>query len=169
MRAIANAGPIIHLSWIGRLDLLPAVFEEILVPSAVQAEVFRAGPHVPGSRAIRDAFADGWLSARPVRDVAAVRQLAAELDRGESEAIVLMRESPADLLLLDDRRARIRAEREGLRCTGTIGLLQLSRERALLPAVSPLLADLRRRGFRISAEVVEQVRRAEEPAPDELR
>ena len=164
MRAVSNAGPIIHLSWIGRLDLLAALFEEVLVPLAVHEEVLRAGPHVPGVQAIRDAFASGWLRVQPVRDSAAVLQLTAELDRGESEAIALMRETRDGLLLLDERRARARAGREGLRLIGTIGILQQARDRGLVQAVTPLLGDLRRHGFRVSAELVEQVEREEEQA-----
>ncbi len=164
MRAVSNAGPIIHLSWIDRLDLLAALFEEVLVPVAVREEVLRAGPHVPGIQAIRDAFANGWLRVQSVRDSAAVLRLTAELDRGESEAIVLMRETQAGLLLLDERRARARAGREGLRLIGTIGILLQARERGLVQAVTPLLGDLRRKGFRVSAELVEQVKREEEQA-----
>jgi predicted nucleic acid-binding protein len=164
VRAVSNAGPIIHLSWIGRLDLLPALFEEVLVPMAVREEVLRAGPDVPGIQAIRDAFASGWLRVRPVLDVAAVQELMAELDRGESESIVLMRETRAGLLLLDERRGRARAGREGLRLSGTIGILQQARDRGLVPAVTPLLGDLRRYGFHVSAELVEQIEREEERA-----
>ena len=164
MRAVSNAGPIIHLSWIDRLDLLTALFEEVVVPVAVREEVLRAGPHVPGIQAIRDAFASGWLRVQPVLDSAAALRLTAELDRGESEAIVLMRETRAGLLLLDERRARARAGREGLRLVGTIGILQQARDRGLVQAVTPLLRDLRRHGFRVSAELVEQVEREEEQA-----
>lgn len=38
MRVVSNAGPIIHLSWIDRLSLLPQLFEEVLVPVAVRDE-----------------------------------------------------------------------------------------------------------------------------------
>lgn len=134
------------------------------MPLAVHEEVLRAGPHVPGIQAIRDAFASGWLRVQPVLDSAAVLQLTAELDRGESEAIVLMREARAGVLLLDERRARVRAGREGLRLIGTIGILQEARDRGLVQAVTPLLGDLRRNGFRVSAELVEQVEREEEQA-----
>ncbi len=72
MRAVANAGPIIHLSWIGRLELRAALFEEVVVPLAVREKVLRAGPHVPGVQALRDAFARGALRGRPVLDSAAV-------------------------------------------------------------------------------------------------
>ncbi len=166
MRAVANAGPLIHLSWLDRLDLPRALFDEVLVPTAVRDEVLRAGPEVSGVDALRDAFAAGWFVVQPVGDPAAVQGLTAQLDRGESEAIVLMREVQADVLLLDERRARARATREGLPIIGTIGILRLARDRGLVPAVAPLLEELRRIGFRIGAEWVEQIRR-EEAEPSE--
>ncbi len=62
MRAVANAGPLIHLSWIDELDLLPALFEEFLVPLAVRDEVLRASPDVPGVPALGAAFTSDWLT-----------------------------------------------------------------------------------------------------------
>lgn len=161
MRAVANAGPLIHLSWIGRLDLLPVLFNEVLVPLAVQDEVLRGGPDVLGREALRAAFATDWLRVRTVADSSAVAALRTDLDRGEAEAIVLMQEAGADLLLLDDRRARGTARRQGLPLTGTIGVLRLARDHELLTVVMPLLDELRRHGFRISRDVVEQVQREE--------
>ena len=166
MRAVSNAGPVIHLSWVGRLDLLRAIFAAVLVPLAVRDEVLRAGPDVPGIQAIRDAFAAGWLRVQPVIDAAAVLPLTTELDRGEAEAIVLMRETRADLRLLDERRARARAVHEGLRITGTIGILQLARDRGLVPAVAPVLEELRRHGFWVGTELVERIQRDEEQAQE---
>lgn len=116
MKAVTNAGPLIHLS---------------------------------------------WLNVQAIADSSAMTQLMVDLDRGESEAIVLMRETRADILLLDERRARELAQREGLPIIGTIGILRTARNRALIPAVTPLLEDLRRRGFRVSTDLVEQIRREE--------
>lgn len=161
MRAVANAGPLIHLSWIGRLDLLPALFDEVLVPLGVQDEVLRARPNIFGLAALRAAFAADWLRVRTVADPSAVAALRTDLDRGESEAIVLMHEVGADLLLLDERRARGIARRQGLPLTGTIGILRMARDRGVIPVVMPLLDELRRHGFRISMDIVEQVRREE--------
>jgi uncharacterized protein len=62
--AVSNSGPIIHLSWIGRLNLLRTFFGNVVVPIAVRDEVLRAGPHVPGMTDIREAFAVGWLSVQ---------------------------------------------------------------------------------------------------------
>jgi predicted nucleic acid-binding protein len=163
VRAVADAGPIIHLSWIDRLDLLSALFEEVLVPAAVEHEVLRAGLTEPGVAAIRAAFTAGSLLVRPVQDPEAVArlQMATGLDRGESEAIALLHEAGADVLLIDERRARRYAERAALPVTGTIGLLSRSRDRGLIPAVAPVLDDLRQQGFWISPELLERVRREE--------
>lgn len=163
MRAVANAGPLIHLSWIDRLDLLPALFDEVLVPLGVQDEVLHAAPDVRGLATLRTAFATDWLRVQTRSDPSAVATLRTELDRGEAEAIVLMQAVEADLLLLDDRRARMIARRHGLPLTGTIGILRMAKDHELLSVVTPLLDELRRHGFRIGMNVVEQVRREETP------
>lgn len=161
MRAVSDAGPLIHLSWIGRLDLLQELFDEVIAPAAVRDEVLRVGPEITGAALLREALADGRPAVRAVHDHAAVEALRAELDQGEAEALVLMGEADADIVLLDDRRARDRAIDQGLPVTGTLGLLRMARDRGLLPAVLPLLLELRQRGFRISADLVEQIRQEE--------
>src|SRR4051794_37880703 len=102
---------------------------------AVRDEVLRAGPDVPGVAAIVEAFSGGWLVVRQVADGAAVERLREVLDRGEAEAIVLMRQAGADLLLLDDGRARAQAQREAMPIAGTIGVLRRARARGLVAAV----------------------------------
>ena len=159
MRAVSNAGPIIHLSWIDQLSLLAQLFDEVLVPLAVRDELLRAAHDVPGVPAIHAAFQMGWLAVREVADPPRAEQLRADLDPGESEAIALTEELAAGILLLDERRARAHAVRRGIPITGTVGILRRARERGLVRTVSPLLQDLRLRGFRISAELVEEIRR----------
>lgn|GEM_PF-5584417 len=78
---------------------------------------------------------------------------------------MLMCETRADILLLDERSVRVLAQRDGLPITGTIGILRTARTGGLIPAVTPLLEDLRRRGFRITTELVEQIRH-EEASPE---
>lgn len=111
MRAVSNAGPLIHLSWIDLLDVLPRLFDEVLTPIAVQDEVLAGSADVPGMVALRAAFGSGWLLVRRVTYSQRVAELRTTLDRGESESIVLMAESRADILLLDDRLARPRDRR----------------------------------------------------------
>ena len=166
MRAVTNAGPLIHPSWIGRLDLLPALFDAIIAPVGVRDEVLNVGPDIPGATALREAFAAGWPVVQPVNDAVAVDALMAVLDRGEAEAIVLMREAATDIILLDERRAREYAMLWGIPMTGTLGILRTARDAGLIPAVLPLLEELRQRGFRISAELAEEIR-SEEAGPRE--
>ena len=161
MRAIANSGPLIHLSWIGRLDTLRVLFTAVVVPAAVREEVLRADPSVPGAEAIRAALAAGWLGSAAVAGQAPLPTLLSRLDRGEAEAIALREEIGDGLLLLDERRARAEAARRSLPFTGTIGLLQQAQARGILRSVPPILEELRRLGFWISPDLIEQVRRAE--------
>lgn len=162
MRAVSDAGPLIRLSWLDQLELLARLFDEVLVPGAVREEVLRAGPGVLGIASLHTAFTAGQVRVREVIDTAAAATLTATLHRGEAEAIVLMREEQADLLLLDDRLARDEAERRGLPIAGTIGLLRRARERGFIGAVVPLVEELRRRGFWVSAGLLERLRREEE-------
>lgn len=161
MRAVSDAGPLIHLSWIERLDILPELFEQVLVPAAVRAEVLRGGTRHLGAGSLRKALSAPWLSTRGVADQAAVRELQASLGAGEAEGLVLATEAAADLFLVDDRRARAEAARRGLVITGTIGLLRRARDTGLIDAVYPALRQLHLNGFRVGAELVEHVRREE--------
>lgn len=54
------------------------------------------------------------------------------LGPGEAEALALAEEIKADLILLDDRAARVEALRRGLLVTGTIGVLLDAAEHGLI-------------------------------------
>jgi uncharacterized protein len=161
MKVVSNAGPLIHLSWIGQLNLLQQLYDEFIVPNRVREEVLQANDDVPGVSELRAVFATGWIHVHLVESRKDVEALESILDAGESEAIVLAREVQADVLLLDDRRARREAERQGVPISGTVGILRSARDRALIPAVLPLLIELRCLGFRSSEALLEQIRREE--------
>jgi hypothetical protein len=62
-------------------------------------------------------------------------------------------EVKADLVLLDDGKARTVAEFMGLNVTGTVGVLLQAYQKGFLDDLKQVLEDLRSGGFRISDEV----------------
>jgi predicted nucleic acid-binding protein len=108
---VADASPIRYLVQIEAIDLLRALFERVLVPSAVASELLH--PSAPAS--VRDWMSDppGWVEVRTAPNTNdAVLQA---LDDGERAAISLGLSLDADLILADDRAAAAAALRHGLR------------------------------------------------------
>lgn len=157
MIVVSDSSPLIALSAVGRLELLKDLFGTVLIPEAVYAEVARTGAGLPGEREVGEA---DWITVRPVGNAGLVRVLGLDLDPGESEAIVLAMESGADLLLVDERKARRVASQLGLNVVGTIGLLVLAKQKGLLTAIRPVLDGLgTQAGFRIGTKVYDQALR----------
>ena len=65
--------------------------------------------------------------------------------------IVLALERPGCTLILDDYKARKMAEKLSVRLTGTFGVLLRAKRQGLVPAVKPLLDQIRQTNFRFSA------------------
>jgi predicted nucleic acid-binding protein len=85
----------------------------------------------------------------PVRDSAALKLAVGRtgLGTGEASAIILAKELEADLLLVDEWRARRFAAAEGLAVKGCIGILESL-------YCKNFLADLRRTYIRLLAEKI---------------
>ena len=62
-------------------------------------------------------------------------------------------------LIIDDRLGREVARRLGVVVTGTGGVLIQAKQQGLVPAVRPLLEQIRRNGYWLSDEVVQLVSR----------
>ena len=162
MRAVSDAGPLIHLSWIDQVDLLERIFEEGFVPPAVRDEVLASPAGTLGLDRIQRAFAEGWLQVTaPTRLLRMTKSVADALDRGEAEALLLAEEIRADLLITDDAPARAEAARRGLGVVGTVGVLTQARDQGLIPAALPLLLELRRLGQWMSEGLLQTVREEE--------
>jgi predicted nucleic acid-binding protein len=98
-----------------------------------------------------------WISVQSVSDTLAVQLLREELDAGESEAVILAKELPADLILIDERAATRRARALGLTTFGTLGVLLAAKQAGLIVAVKPLMEQLRDLDFHMSIDLYKEV------------
>lgn len=153
-RVVSNSGPLISLATVGKLDLLKGLFGRIQIPEAVYDEVVVRGKGEPGSGEVDAAE---WIKICVVKDRFSVSLLRDELGAGESEAIVLAQELGARLVILDDKMARRKTIRLGLRTVGTLGVLLMSKEAGLIAQVKPILDELRKTDFRMSPQVYRAV------------
>jgi len=108
---VSDTSPILNLARIGRLELLPLLYHQVLIPPTVYAELTRSKVDLPPAIDLASA---PWLIIAAAKDQNRVQELREELDPGEAEAIVLAIERRADLLLVDERRGRRTATAAGL-------------------------------------------------------
>lgn len=100
---------------------------------------------------VPDPAAYPWMEIRATTRATALDPF--ELGAGEHAALSLALETGECLVLLDDGAARAAAKAFSLPTTGTLGILLLAKERALIATVASLLATLEQRGFRITDQV----------------
>ena len=76
------------------------------------------------------------------------------MDAGEAEAIELARELHADRLLIDERKGRNLAVKEGVPVIELLGVVLLAKRRGLIPSARALLQRLDRdAGMYLSPEI----------------
>ena len=148
---VADAGPLFGLPTTGRVEILGALFEKVLIPRAVLEEL-QIEASRPGSFALSKAKEEGWLSTEDVPENTDMTQLTELLDRGEAEAIVLA-QSRDTRLLIDERKGRAVARSRGVRVIGTGGVLLLAKRERVIDQIAPLLDELASRGYRLSDEL----------------
>ena len=158
MIVVSDTSPITNLALIGQLTLLSQLYSIIVIPQAVAEEIAAVIPRLTNTP---DILHFNWIHIRQVTDETLVASLQLELDAGEAQAIALAIELKAELLLLDERRARAVASRLDLKFVGLLGSLIEAKHQGLLPAVKPLLDDLiTKAGFWISHELYNRVLQA---------
>lgn len=146
---ILNNTPLVALWLIDRLELLRDLYGEILIPQAVFEE-FNAGNYTTRQATLLKA---PWIQ---VAQITHPKQLLVYtgLDKGEAEVLALAIERTAKLVVIDERKGRRYAQRLGLPLTGTLGLLLLAKEKGLITAVSPLIAQLQTNGLYFAPELL---------------
>jgi uncharacterized protein len=125
---VTNASPLIALARTDHLALLRAVYDSVLVGPRVREEVVEAGIATDpiGSRRVADGINSGWI--REAETTADERARTSELlkqtrlGKGEAETLAIA-EARKLTAIVDDKEARMTAERLGLRYLGTVGVV----------------------------------------------
>ena len=125
MIAVINASPLIYLSKLGIIEVLPKLFSRIITTQTVKEEVLQektAPEHIILTEIFRS-----WLEVENVKEKSVEKIMALQIHKGEAEIIVKGRELQAKekttVVIIDDLLAREIATSLGLIVTGTIGVL----------------------------------------------
>ncbi len=145
MIVVADTSPLNYLILLGHSEFLPELYGGVLVPDAVLLEMQH--PETPLKVSSWAASPPAWLERTTVKQLDA--SLAAELGRGEREAISLALELHADVLLIDERAGRREAETRHLSVAGTLIVLLEAGLRGHLD-FSTEIKRLREFGFHVS-------------------
>jgi uncharacterized protein len=154
---VSNTSPISNLAHIGHLDLLPRLFDTILIPEIVRSELFASNTV---RQQVQGAIEQGWLRVEIDMIESTYRHcysLQTTLDAGEAAAIALAAYHSATILLIDERLGRAVAQSLNLKITGVVGILLRAKERGFIYAIKPLLERLvNDTGFYLSPALVRQ-------------
>lgn len=151
MRVVSNTSPLCNLAIIDRLELLKQRYSRVRIPPAVAREL-SALTHPAAKARINTALTEGWLSVEAPTRPAPL--LPYPLDAGETEAIALALSTKADVLLMDERRGREAARRNGLTVAGVLGELLHARHDGRLANLRDEIKRLRTEaGFFVDAEI----------------
>jgi predicted nucleic acid-binding protein len=152
--ATVDSSTLINLTHLELIRELSLFFDIVYVPRAVQSEVNRKGRF---RHRLNNLYEGSILRKCATADETNVKLLHAELDLGESEAIIQAQEKDASFFIGDEKRARAFAQKMGLTAVGTLRILARLDLEGRAPELDHMVKKLRRDlGFRASDELVRQ-------------
>jgi len=154
---VSNSTILIGLAKIDKLDLLKKLFSKVYIPEAVFDELTQT--QKVGASDIKRA---SYLERKSPNDVKEVALLLGNLDRGEAEVLALSKELNADLVLIDEEKARKAAVLAGFEVMGLMGVLLLSKRQGFLKSIKPLIAELKEKKFRVAEDIVADILKSAE-------
>lgn len=149
MIVVADTSPINYLLLINQIDLLPRLFQQIIIPDVVRDEML--DPDAPPILQEWIANPPSWLTIQPVPVLDTTLH---GLDPGEQAAITLTQTLSADLLIIDERLGRQIAEERGIAIIGTLGILDDAANQGLIN-LAEAIAQLQQTNFRVSRRIIQ--------------
>ena len=150
MKVFCNTTPFIALSAIHRLDLLPALFNQVHVVDAVMEECAAGGPI-----AVPDLSLFPWIQV--VQSLPCESLLLLELDRGEKHTLDMAQRLRADWVIIDEKLGRGLGEYLGLKVTGTLGVLLKAKQHGLIESFSASAYAMRQQGIRYNSALLRRL------------
>lgn len=153
---VVDSSALIPLAWVGRLDLVTAVFDDVATTDGVVEEVLVDGKQ--GTAALDRFLDDVTVHERPDRaEVIATQEGIAVTDG----AVVLLAEDHADVLLANDRGLTEVARTHGIECWWIPTLLLKCAKEEVIDAetASDLLYELVNEGMNLTPQVYTQIQR----------
>lgn len=160
-RWAVNASPLIVLVKVGRVDLLTARCDELVIPAGTAEEVLRGDEHDPSVR---------WMHGEGqyfiVQDAPSTPDVSAwDLGQGETAVLSWAHQNPGYEVIIDDRAARNCAIALGLPVRGTLGVLLLARKTGLIERLEPVLQEVVAAGLHVHPSLREDVLRLAGESP----
>jgi len=131
---VADSTCLIGLERIDKIDLLPQMYSQVIIPPQVQKEF---------------GLSFAWLIVKNPQNIGMVNSLKLMVDDGESEAIALAYEL-GYRLVVDDKQARNIAKRLDIEIIGTVGILVKAKQLGLIDQLLTILEALENKGFHLS-------------------
>jgi predicted nucleic acid-binding protein len=140
-RWVINASPVILLAKAEVIQFLPGLCDELVIPASVVGEV--ENTHITDA-------ASRWLAAEGKKFIQPAPEIHPVLatwrgGAGEAEVISWALYNAGFTAILDDRRARSLAMRNGIAVLGSLRVIVLAKERGFIPQAKPALERLRHR------------------------
>lgn len=140
MRVVSDTTALTTLIKAGLENILPQLFERVLIPEEVSRELLAFHPCLPDACEVRQVASGNLLSS-----------LRSRVDPGEAEAIALAVEVRIPILLIDDRKGRREAEALGLTCLGLPAILTAARREGIISSLREAFSLIDSLGrFRVS-------------------
>ncbi len=154
MIVVADSSPLRYLVLIQHVEVLPVLYQRVLIPPAVEQELTHQ--NTPAIVKQWMSSRPSWLEAHSVQP-AGTTVVTGDVDIGEEQAILLAKQISARYILIDDHAGRAAARQLELSVVGTLGVLQQAGAKGLLDFPSAL-ARLESTNFRLSPHLRDIIR-----------
>jgi len=150
MKIIINSSPLIALSGINMLNILPKLYSEIIIPNAVFTETIIDGKDELIHNVIKNS--DKFI-VKHVQNKVLVEFLEDYLDNGEAEVIALSRELNIKHVIIDELKGRKVAYKHGLNVIGSLGVLLYAKKNNIIFSLKECIELLENNNIWIGKEL----------------